>query len=244
MADGIVLPPTKLARVAGLLYLALDVCGLFGVFARGTVVVTGDPAATADNIRASATLFRLGFVIDLLGGVPFLLLALVLYLLLKHVNQVVAAAMVIFVVVSVAVGSVILLNEYTALTIATGDTYTRAFGEAGADALTLVFAELHHNGYALNALFFGPWLVPLGYLVIKSGYFPKVLGVLLFIGCFSYLALLLTTFLAPEAPGILRALVFGGVGELVFTVWLLVKGVRVPASAAPVGPAEAPQPLP
>lgn len=231
-------PPRTLARIAGLLYLLVALLGGFAIAVRSAVVVRGDAAATTESIRASATLFRLGFVSDLVANTCFLLTAMALYLLLKHVNQLVAAAMVTLVAVSAAIGALNLLNQYTALTIATGDAYISSFGKAGADALTLLFVDVFKNGYTLNAMFYGPWLVPLGYLVIRSGYFPKVLGGLLIIGGLGYLTLLFTTFLAPDAGEGAESLLgaISGIPELVFMAWLLIKGVRVPAGAAPVPP--------
>jgi hypothetical protein len=124
-------------------------------------------AATADNIRASATLFRVSFVVDLTANLVYLPTAMALYLLFRHVHGLVAAATVTFVAVSVAVGSLNLLSQYTALTIATSDAYARGLGKSGADALALLFADMVRNGNTLNAIWYGPWLVPLGYLVIK-----------------------------------------------------------------------------
>jgi hypothetical protein len=223
--------PKTLARIAGLLYLIVVVCALFAeLFVRARIVKPGDAAATADNIRASVTLFRVGFVADLVQATFFLLTAMTLYLLLKHVNQLAAAAMVTFVAVSVAILCLNLLNQYTALTIATGDNYPRAFGKAGSDALTLLFTDMFSNGYIIAAMFFGLWLAPLGYLVIKSGYFPRILGVLLIIACFGWLAALFTQFLAPGLGKDVAQFVSdpaGALGELTFMVWLLVKGVRV-----------------
>jgi len=209
-------------------YLFCFACGLFATSVRASVFVPGDAAATADNIRASATMVRLSFFADLFTAVPYLVLVMILYVLLKHVNQPVAAAMVVFLAVQ-AVETLNLLNQYTALTIATGDTYQQAFGEAGADGLTLLFTEMHHNGFRLEAAYFGAWLVPLGYLVIKSGYFPKVLGMLLIIGCFGHLALQVLTFLAPAAPNGLTAafVAIGGIPEILFMLWLVVIGARV-----------------
>jgi Domain of unknown function (DUF4386) len=225
--------PKTLARIAGPLYLLLIVAAAFALSVRSSIVEPDAAAATADNIRASATLFRVSFVVDLTANLVYLLTAMALYLLFRHVHGLVAAAMVTFVAVSVAVGSLNLLSQYTALTIATSDAYTRSFGEAGADALTLLFTDMVSNGNTLNAIWYGPWLVPLGYLVIKSGYFPKALGVLPIIGCFGYLGWLLVTFLAPDAAaGIGSAfLAVAGIGEGAFVVWLAVKGVRLPAAA-------------
>jgi hypothetical protein len=118
------------------LYLLVALLGGFAIAVRAAVVVPGDAAATAESIRASATLFRLGFVSDLVANTCFLLTAMALYLLLTHVHHLAAAAMVTLVAVSAAIGALNLLSQYTALTIATDDAYTGGFGKAGADALT------------------------------------------------------------------------------------------------------------
>jgi hypothetical protein len=219
-----------LARIAGALYLVMAVCAGFAeLYVRSRIVEPGDAAATADNIRASATLFRLGFVVDLVQATFYLLTAMALYLLLRHVKPLVAAAMVTLVAVSVAIQSLNLLNQYVALTIATGEDYAGAFGADGSDALVMLFADMQGNGFFIAQMFFGLWLLPLGYLVVRSGYFPKALGVLLVAGCFGYLADLFAHFLAPdlEAPIASFLAVPAAVAELSFVTWLLVKAVRV-----------------
>jgi hypothetical protein len=234
--------PKLLARVAGPLYLLLIVAAAFAVSVRAAIVEPGAAAATADNIRASATLFRVSFVVDVFANLVYLLTAMALYLLFRHVNQVVAAAMVVFVAVGVAVGSLNLLNQHTALTIATSDAFARGFGRAGADELALLFAGRAVNGNILNAVWNGPWLLPLAYLVIKSGYFPKALGVLQVVGCLGHLGWMLVTFLASDAPdGLSSAFMIAAAGEGAFLLWLLVRGVRLPA-AAPARPIPQPQP--
>jgi hypothetical protein len=141
------------------------------------------------------------------------------------------------------------VNQYIALTIATSDEYARTFGKPGADGLTLLFVGLQHNGYAIDAMFFGLWLAPLGYLVVKSRYFPGLLGVLQIIACAGYLAGLFTGFLAPDLGKTVSTFVTypaGAAGELPFMLWLLVKGVRVPENgpATAVGPAPPLPPTP
>ena len=206
---------------------------MFTIFAglvNTRIVESGDAAATADNIDTSATLFRIGFVSELVGATVFLLTGMALYLLLKHVNQMAAAAMVTFVAVSVAIQSLNLLNQKAALTIATGQDYTGAFGPADSDQLTMLFADMQHDGYLIAQTYFGLWLLPLGYLVVKSGYFPKVLGVLLVIGCFGHLVDVFARFLAPDFGANISPFVMtpAAVAELSFIAWLLVKAVRVP----------------
>jgi Domain of unknown function (DUF4386) len=221
--------PRTLARTAGLLYLVVALLGGFAeVYVRSSIVVGGDAVATADNIRDSATLFRFGFAADLVQATFFLMTAMVLYLLLRHVNESVARAMVVIVSVSVAIICLNMLNQFVALSIATGNGYTSVFGADGSDALAGLFAEMHSGGYLIAQIFFGLWLLPLGYLVYRSGYFPKVIGMLLIAGCFGYLVDTFTHFLAPAVASSIEAIVVApaAIGELGFVAWLLVRGVK------------------
>jgi hypothetical protein len=215
----------RLARIAGYLYLGVAVLGGFAeLIVRQSIVELGHPGATADGIRDSATLFRAGFVADLVQATLFLLTAMTLYLLLRGINELVARAMVVIVAVSVAIMCLNLLNQWVALQVATD----RAFG-AGSDALVGLFAGMHHDGYLIAQIFFGLWLLPLGYLVIKSGWFPAWIGVLLIAGCFGYLVDTFATFLAPSVADTIEAIVVApaAIGELSFVAYLLIKGVRV-----------------
>jgi Domain of unknown function (DUF4386) len=218
----------RLARIAGSLYLVVAVLGGFAeLYVRSRIVVAGDAAATADNIRESATLFRLGFMSDLVQATFFLLTAMALYLLLRHVHELVARAMVVIVAVSVAIICLNLLHQFEALQLATGDA--RIPGAAGSDALAGLFADMHAAGYLIAQIFFGLWLLPLGYLVYRSGFFPKAIGVVLAIGCFGYLAETFVQFLAPGIAESVEPFIVApaAIGELSLVVWLLVKGVRV-----------------
>ena len=218
----------RLARIAGSLYLVVALLGGFAeLYVRARTVVPGDAAATANNIRGSATLFRFGFASDLVQATFFLFTAMALYLLLRHVNELVARAMVVIVAVSVAVICLNLLNQYMTLQVATGSA-------AGSDALAGLFADMHAAGYLIAQIFFGLWLLPLGYLVYRSGFFPKVVGVLLAIGCFGYLIDTFVHFLAPGIAESISTIVVmpAAIGELSFVVYLLVKGVRVPQRPA------------
>jgi len=225
--------PKALARTAGVLYVLLAGAAFNEGYVLPRIVKSGDAAATAGNIRASATLFRVGFAGDLVAATCWLLLAMALYLLLNHVHQLAAAAMVTFAAVGATIQYLNQLNQYTALTIATSDHHTRAFGGPGSDGLTLLFATMQHNGYLIDSMFFGLWLLPLGYLVIRSGYFPRPLGVLLIIGCVAYIASMFLRVLAPAA-GTSTAPLFitiAGTAELCFLAWLLIKAVNAPASS-------------
>lgn len=208
------------ARIAGLLYLIVAVCGGFSeLYVRASVKVAGDAAATADNISASATLFRVGALTDLVNLVCFLALALVLYGLLKPVGAGAARAMLVFNAVSVAVMTANLVNHLAALQAAT----------AGDDALAMLFLDLHAYGYLVAGAFFGLWLLPLGYLLFRSGYAPRALGVLVMVGSFGYVADLVARVLFPVAGETLGPVVVlpSALAELSLTLWLLVKGLDV-----------------
>lgn len=224
---------TRLARIAGALYLVVAVLGGFAeLVVRDSIVVAGDAAATAENIRGSETLFRLGFAADLVQATFFLFTAMALYLLLRHLHELVARSMVAIVAVSVSIICLNLLNQLTALQLATGSVSN--------DALAGLFADRHAAGYLIAQIFFGLWLLPLGYLVYRSDAFPKVLGVLLAIGCFGYLVDTFTTFLAPGIAARIEWIVLApaAVGELWMVAYLLVKGVRV-RERSPLVPAAA-----
>src|SRR5205807_9234079 len=218
--------PKTLARIAGLLYLGTSVPFVFAVQVRSRIIEPADAAATVHNIRASATLFRVGLVADLVSWAGFLATALALYLLLKHANQLAAVAMVAFVAVMVAVGYSNTVNQYSAITIAMSAEYANGLGQAGANALVLMFTDVQGNGLDINELFFGLWLLPLSYLVIKSRYFPRVIGGLLIIAGLSWIAQFLVILLAPSLKGVISLLGVGSDGELVFIGWLLVRGAR------------------
>ncbi|MFN0030189.1 MAG: DUF4386 domain-containing protein [Acidimicrobiales bacterium] len=215
-----------LARIAGGLYLILLVGSFFGNWVSSGIVKSEDATATADNIRSSATLFRVGLTVELVAATAFLFTAMALYLLLAHVDRLVAAAMVITVAVSAAMMSFNLLNHYAALKIATDNALTGVFGATQSDQLALLFTDLKTNGFFLAQMTFALWLLPLGYLVSKSGYVPKVFAILLSIAGCSLLIEMFAHLL--DAPDIIATatLPVSAVAELSFFAWLIVKGVR------------------
>jgi hypothetical protein len=223
----------KLARIAGGLYLTLAVCSFFGIWVSSRIIESDDAAATADNIRTSTTLFRAGLMVELLGATAFLLTAMALYVLLAHVDRLAAAAMVTIVAVSTAIMSLNLINQYAALKIATTESFTRTFGAAQSDQLTLLFTDLKDSGFFIAQMTFGLWLLPLGYLVVKSGYFPKALGILLMIACLGYLVELSVHFLDLADSVTVITGPIEGIPEVAFVAWLLVKGVRTPSRGVP-----------
>ncbi len=217
--------PLMVARVAGVLYLLLAVFGAFGILYIPSLVVSGDAAATVNNIRASESLFRFAFVSGLIGQTIFILLVLVLYALLKPVNKNHALLMVIFALVSIPITMLNQLNQFAALALLSGADYLTVFTAGQLQALVLLFLDLSERGVFIVQIFWGLWLLPLGYLVFKSGFLPRILGVLLIIGCFGYLIDFFTFFLLPSFDVTVSE--FTGLGELLMLLWLLIKGVNV-----------------
>lgn len=219
----------RLARLAGALYLILAAAGGFSeLYVRVSARIPGDSAATAERIRAAGTLFGVALVTDLVSITCFLLLAFVLYLLLSPVNSKIAATLVIFVAIAVAIMSLNMINHAGALAMARDPTYATALGVESTDALALLFLDLHRQGHLIAQIFFGLWLLPLGYLVYKSGYFPRVLGIMLMIGCFGYLGDLVAISFSPGLESSLSPYLGlpAGLAEIAFLLWLLVKGAR------------------
>jgi hypothetical protein len=219
----------RLARLAGLFYLIVAVTGGFSqLVVRDSLVEPGNPAATADNIATSAGLFRTAFATDLVNITFFVLAALTLYALLERIDDRIALGMVVFNTVAAAIMSVNMINHFAALRVATTS------GES--DALVMLFLDMHSKGYAIAQIFFGLWLLPLGYLVYKSGFIPRALGVLLMVGAFSYLTELVVGFLFPGlAESILLVIAMpAAFAEVSFTIWLLARGVTTRPGVEPV----------
>lgn len=223
----------KTARVAGLLYLLLIIFGIFAeFFVRQGLIVPGDAAITANNIMASESLFRLGFVSDIIASACWLLLPLALYVLLKPVNKNFASLMVLFVLAGVAMQCINMLNQFAALLLLSGADYLKVFQADQLHALAMFFLNLHKYGYSSAGIFHGLWLLPLGYLVFKSGYFPRILGVLLIIACFGFLVDFFGRFLLPNYENYEAIISLVGlssvIGEFSFCGWLLLKGAKIP----------------
>ena len=218
----------KTARIAGLLYLIYIVTTIAAdVFGRSKLIVYGDAAATARNIMASEWQFRLGITGDLVSAVFFLLAAWALYVLLKSVNERFALLFLLLNLGGVAVYSINLLNQFAALLLLSGADYLKVFQAEQLQATAMFFLILHKNGYWIAQIFFAAWLFPLGYLVFKSGFLPKILGIVMMIHFVGWLLTFLQFFLFPGF-GVITYLTcpLGLVSELGLTLWLLIMGAR------------------
>ncbi len=227
-------PTDKAARVAGAVYLSLVLTGPFTlIYVPNKLIVAGNATATGNNIMAHEMLFRVAIVADLIGAVIFICLAVALYRLLAGVNKTQASLMVAFVLVSSAVAFVNVLNNIAALMLFRGADFLGILDKPQRDALAMLFVRLHGQGNVINEMFWGLWLLPLAWLVYKSRFLPRFLGVWLALGGFAYVILCVTSILAPQYQGRLFSLFQPAFfGELAFMLWLLVKGANVKRLAA------------
>lgn len=224
----------KTARIAGFWYLLVAVFPVFSVMVvEAKLYVPGNAAATANNILASAGLFRLGFVSSLLGQICFLFLAHALYKLFKSVDKDLARLIVIFIVASVSVTYLNMLNQFASILLSSGVGYLSAFEPAQLHALAMMFLEMHKYGNSIALIFYGLWLFPLGLLIFRSGFIPKALGVLLILGSFGDLIEFFRIFLFTNVKLTIYPpwLAVAAVAQVSFILWLLVKGVKDQKSA-------------
>ncbi len=218
--------PRDRARVAGFLYLLLVPLAYFGFpYGPSRLFVSGDAAATANNILSAESLFRASIAINLLGAMVNVLVALALYPLLKPVNKLMASLMVIFYLLSAPIAMLNELNHAAILLLLSGANYLAPFTTNQLQALVLLFHDLHKYGLAIAEVFWGLWLFPMGYCILKSGFLPKILGILLIVACLGYLVESVAAFLLPTFALKIPMPLITGWGEILLPLWLLIKGV-------------------
>jgi hypothetical protein len=227
-------PLKKAARIAGTIYLSMVVTGPFSlIYVPSKLIVRGNAAATADNILAHETMFRLSIMADLVGQVIFICLAIALYRLLSGVNKTWAGLMVAFVLVSAAVGFLNTLNDIAALTLFRGADFLTVFDKPQRDALGMLFIRLHTQGIFIDEIFWGLWLFPFGLLVFRSGFLPRFLGVWLMLDCFAWIALsVIALFFLNYYEAAFKWLQPAFFAELAIGFWLLIRGANVQALSA------------
>ncbi|MBV8194602.1 MAG: DUF4386 domain-containing protein [Candidatus Dormibacteraeota bacterium] len=217
--------------MAGGMYLVVAVFGGFAQYTRSSALVAGDPQATAANVSAHATQFQIAFAADL-AALPFFLgVGLILYVILRPVNRPIALAMLVINAVSVAIQAINMLNHAAALMVATDPGLTAGLSSTSVQSLVLGLLQMHQVGYLIAQIFFGLYLLPLGYLVYRSGYFPKAIGPILALGSVGYLIGVAISFASPRFDSSVATYfgLVGGLAEMAFLLWLLIKGAAVEA---------------
>jgi hypothetical protein len=221
------------ARRTGALYFLFMLVGLVDMFGFAGFVVPGDATATAGRIVAAGLTYRLGILTDLVTLVLFIFLVVSLYGLLKDIDQWHAMLMVALVSVGVTVGLANLFNKIAPLVLLGGADYRSIFTKPQLDALALGFSGLNDHGNIVAAVFWGLWLFPFGILVIKSGYFPRILGILLLVAGVGNLTSGVTSIVLPAlSHAVTRVAMPLAFGEFPIIFWLLIKGAKVPQPQA------------
>jgi len=218
----------KQARFAGLMYLLASLPAPFAlIYVPSSLIVSGDATTTANHIRASENLFRLGIATELFGFIMFIFVVLALYRLFKGVNEKQALAMAILLLISLPISLVNALNDIAALILLSGADFLSVFETRQLDALAYVFVRLHGQGFVVAQIFWGLWLFPFGILVIQSGFIPRVLGYSLFIAGSGNVASSFTSLLPlPYAPVVDRIASVLTAAELPIIFWLLIWGAK------------------
>lgn len=230
MISSIEQSPQRCARIAGVLYLAIIALGIYGeAFVRGALVVAGDPTATANAIAASESLWRAGIVGDLLMHALDLPLIVLLYLLLRPVSDALALLATFLNLIQTAVLAANKLNLLAPVLLLGNGSVAGALTPDQLHALSYLAIEAHGYGFGVGLIFFGFACLVRGYLIFKSGYFPGILGLLTVLAGLSYLVNSLALLLAPSLASALfpAVLVPAFVGELIFALWLVFKGVNI-----------------
>lgn len=221
---------TKLARAAGFLYLISIISGGFAeAFVREGLTVYGNAVATAKNILASEQMYRFGFVADLVCILCSIFLSIILYILFKPVNKKISLLAFVFSIIATAVMAVNLLNQLAPLLLLHNPSYQETFSIEQLGTLSLFFLNFQSQGYNISLFLFAFYFPIIGYLIYRSNFLPRILGILYTLAGAGYLINSLGWFLFPHLASHLFPYVLlpAFIGETLMALWLIVKGVKV-----------------
>lgn len=215
----------RTARITGLLYFMMTPLGIFGIiFVPSFLIAAGNTVETINRILANEMIFRFSILSALILQVCNILIVLLLYKILKPAGKNAAVLMVVFLLVSVPITFVNEMNNFAALHLLKGADYLKGLGADQVHAQVMQYLSFHAQGIMIVSLFWGLWLLPMGYLVFRSGYIPRVLGILLIVTGVGYLIDFATFILFPDFKVTVSA--YTGFFEIFFPLWLMIKGVN------------------
>jgi hypothetical protein len=211
-----------------LLYLVTCIPAPFSlIYVPNTLIVPGNATATASKILAHESMFRLGMAGEVITAIAFLFAVLALYRLLRGVNKRRASLMVTLFAISIPISCLNVLNEIAALILLRGADFLSVFTRPQLDALAMIFLRLHSSGLIVAQIFWGLWLFPFGILVYRSGFLPRILGVLLIINGSAYPIVSFTSLLLPQYRDVVSRITFPFLfGEAAIILWLLIRGAK------------------
>jgi len=219
--------PRLKARIAGACWLLCIVAGMVGFIAGGPLIVANDAAATATNILANESLFRFGFAANLISGLSYVGVTVFMYYVLKPVSRSLSLLAAFFGLAGVAIGGVAWVSNLVPLTLLHGDQYLTALTASQLQALSLAALKLQTHVFFIGMVFFGIQCISIGYLVARSSFLPRILGVLLGLGGTCYVIASFANFLLPLGARLMPFVVpVALIGEGSLTVWLLIKGLN------------------
>lgn len=213
------------ARMVGSLYLLLAVVASFSMIYVSDTLISSNIAETIDNIMASEGLFRMAIVGNLIAQVIQIFTVLGLYRLLSPVDKGQAFLMKLFVLLAVPIAMLNELNYFAILQLLGDPHYLKLINLDQLNAIVQILLDLHEHGIIIAHIFWGLWLLPMGYLIYRSKFLPKIIGILLIIGCFGYLVDFLIFTLYPHLNLTISQFTF--MGELLLPLWLVIKGVNI-----------------
>lgn len=220
----------KDARLAGILYLILIIGGIISLaYIPTQLIVRESESKTFENIVNSELMFRLGIVSSIITFLIYILLPLALYKLLHQVNKAHASLMVIFALTAVPIFFANIVNKFSILTLINKEYYLQKLGEVELQTQVMFHIDRYYSGLEVSHIFWGLWLFPFGYLVYKSAFLPKILGILLMAGCFGYLITFFGGFLYPSFKETILSDIAGypaPLGEIGICLWLLIMGTN------------------
>ncbi|MEQ1553286.1 MAG: DUF4386 domain-containing protein [Ferruginibacter sp.] len=220
----------KIARIAGLLYLGVVITGVFSLmYVPNKLIIWDNATSTFNNIASNQTLFRLGIISGLVCYIFFLFLPLVLYKLFKTVNDNYAKLMILLAVISVPIYFINVQNQFTILSLISRSNILNGLSTEQIKSMVMLYLYQYENGMQIIHIFSGLWLFPFGYLVFKSGFLPKIFGILLMLGCIGYLINFTgnTLFSNYSKMGIESYLQLpASLGEIGICLWLLIMGAK------------------
>lgn len=216
--------PSPSARLIGLVYLLYFLTAISAVLLVSKIVVYGDAASTAANILSHEAVYRVGFAIGLIGTALYVAMTVLFYGLFKHVNKSVALLAAFISLVGCSVQAIGSLFQIAPLVVLSSPTYLNVFTLDQLHALALLFLDLNAQAGSVNIIFFGFFDMLIGYLIFKSTFLPRTIGVFMGLAGLGWL-----TFLSPALAGRLSPFVdmLGFLAEMVLMLWLLARGVDV-----------------
>jgi len=206
----------KTANTIRMLYPLWMLVGMFSLmYIPSQLMVSDDPVLTAQNIANNTTLFRVGIVTSLITQLLFIIIPIYWFRLYEAIDKNLAIWMLVFSLISVPMCMYNEMNKLAALSF------------LDEPEQLLFYLKMNGKGIVLVSIFWGLWLFPLGKLAIDSGFFPKLVGWLLYIGGIGYLISSFMYFIAPELEDLRMMAEMLTMGEVLFIIWFLIKGIHI-----------------